>query len=130
MNLFLQKQKKYFFHLQLLLLSFLLIPGLFNKTIGQSNCFPAPQEIITNSNGEAANYNLVYHLPLPVTSADWNQQSDIPYAVNNAAALGSASFSRVAYYVKLQSAVFGTQWVWVSMDAFTNNINLIGIPTG
>ena len=96
MNLILQKQKQIFVHLQLLLLSFLLLPGLFNETKSQANCFPAPQEIITNSNGEAANYNLVYHLPLPTTSADWNQQSDIPYLVTNSAALGSASFTRVA----------------------------------
>lgn len=99
----------------------------------QTNCgdpvFPAPSEILANA-PEASGYNLVYHLPIPAANQTWASQADVPYAINNSAALSAVPFTRVAYYLKLESALLGQQWVWVSMDAFTTNLSEIAIPTG
>jgi hypothetical protein len=73
---------------------------------------------------EASQFQMVYKLPIP-NIANWDQGSIIPYSINNAASLASASFSRIAYYLELDN-----KWVWVSMDKFTSNVALTGIPTG
>ena len=68
---------------------------------------------------EADGYTLAYEL-IPnggVTGASF------PYTVNNTAAIGA--FDRVAYYLELDGV-----WVYASMDAFTANVNQIGIPYG
>ncbi|MDP1763474.1 MAG: HYR domain-containing protein, partial [Sediminibacterium sp.] len=82
-----------------------------------------PSSILANV-PEASQYQLVYKLPIP-NSANWDAGSVIPYSVNNAAALAGINFGRVAYYMELDN-----KWVWVSMDKFTNNVALTGIPTG
>ncbi|KGL63146.1 immunoglobulin-like domain-containing protein [Polaribacter sp. Hel1_85] len=84
--------------------------------------FTAPSTIINNV-PEAANYDMVYQLNVPNT-ASWNTQDQVPYAVNNVAGLNGVSYNRIAYYIELDN-----NWVWVSLDAFTNNMNEIGIPT-
>src|SRR5437879_784529 len=60
--------------------------------------FPAPAEILSNVS-EASGYNLVYHLPIPLTDQGWNTQAQIPYSENNTAALSSTPYTRVAYYM-------------------------------
>ncbi len=106
---------------------------LISPGYAQTNCgdpqFPAPAEVLANV-PEAAGYNLVYHLPIPAANQAWLSEADIPYAVNNSAALSSAPYTRVAYYMKLESVFLGPQWVWVSMDAFSSNLSEISIPTG
>ena len=52
---------------------------------------------------------------------------DIHYGVDNHAAI-TQPFDRIAYAVELQGAN-GNQWVYVSMDAFTNDLTKIGVPT-
>ncbi len=91
--------------------------------------YPANAEILANV-PEASGYNLVYQLPVPATDQNWQSLSDIPYSVNNSTALSSTPFTRVAYYVKLVSPQFGTQWVWVSMNTFSNDLSRVGIPIG
>jgi len=91
--------------------------------------FPAPTSIVATV-PEAAGYNMVYRLPIPGTDQAWASQADVPYLINNSAALAGMPFSRVAYYLKLESQALGVQWVWVSMDAFTNDVSRIGIPVG
>lgn len=88
------------------------------------NTSNAPASILANV-PEAAQYKLVYQLNVP-NAAQWSSQTQIPYTVNNAAALAGASFNRVAYYMELDNG----KWVWVSMDKFTSDPSLIGIPTG
>ncbi|MEH6538409.1 MAG: LamG-like jellyroll fold domain-containing protein, partial [Psychroserpens sp.] len=83
--------------------------------------FPAPALALSNI-PEAANYNLVYELNIPNT-ASWNTNSQVSYAVNNAAALTNIPFTRVAYMMELDG-----KWVWVSFDQITQNYNQIGIP--
>lgn len=88
------------------------------------NISNAPASILANV-PEASQYKLVYQLNVP-NAAQWSSQAQIPYTVNNAAALAGASFNRVAYYMELDNG----KWVWVSMDKFTSDPSLIGIPTG
>ncbi|MCB0524017.1 MAG: HYR domain-containing protein [Saprospiraceae bacterium] len=89
---------------------------------GAAITYPAPATILSNV-AEASQYELVYQLNIP-NSANWDNQNQVPYAVNNTAALGAVNFDRIAYYMELDG-----EWVWVSADAFTTNINQTGIPT-
>ncbi|MES2332665.1 MAG: LamG-like jellyroll fold domain-containing protein [Bacteroidota bacterium] len=91
--------------------------------VGSVSGSGVPAGILANV-PEASQFQMVYKLPIP-NSSNWDQGSVIPYSVNNAASLASASFNRIAYYLELDS-----KWVWVSMDKFTSNVALTGIPTG
>jgi hypothetical protein len=97
----------------------------FTVTVTDSEApvFAVPANILANV-PEASQFQLIYKLPIP-NVANWDASSVIPYSINNAAALASNSFSRIAYYLELDG-----KWVWVSMDKFTNNVALTGIPTG
>ena len=83
--------------------------------------FPPPS-IVTSNVPEAALYDLVYALDIP-TASNWDTTAQVPYSINNAAALSIYPFTRVAYFLQLDST-----WIWVSFDAFTTNLNNIGIP--
>ncbi|MEJ8757208.1 gliding motility-associated C-terminal domain-containing protein [Pontibacter sp. H259] len=85
--------------------------------------FAAPASILSEVS-EAAHYNLAYTLDVP-DNANWDDQSQIAYAVNNAAALQGKPIKRIAYALQLDD-----KWVWVSMDAFSQNVSKLGIPTG
>jgi len=73
----------------------------------------------------AVNYEVVYELDIPNTAA-WNN-NPIPYAIDNATNVIDGSFPRVAYYLELVSGT-ATQWVYVSMDTFTTNASMLGVP--
>jgi hypothetical protein len=49
--------------------------------------------------------------------------------VDDSQSSGVVSFSQIDYYMELQSKIYGTQWVWISMDAFTHDMAQIGVPT-
>lgn len=66
-------------------------------------------------------YKLVYELDL----ADLGPE--VRYTVDNRNDFDS--FDRIGYLVELQSSEHGDQKVFVSMKAFTEDINKIGIPT-
>ncbi|WP_232058280.1 HYR domain-containing protein [Nibribacter ruber] len=85
--------------------------------------FAAPSNLLANVS-EAANFNLAYTLNIPNT-ADYNSPDDILYAVNNASSLQGKAITRIAYALELDN-----KWVWVSMDAFSQNVSELGIPTG
>ncbi len=82
----------------------------------------APRGAINNV-PEAAKYTLVYSLDIPNAA---NYSAGITYTVDQRADV--SGLSRVAYYLELGSAS-GTNFIWVSMDALTNNVNVIGVPT-
>ncbi len=97
--------------------------------IGQPFVIPTPENAMTatqvfNRVPEASNYVLAYELQPngSVTGANF------PYTVNNKATI--SPFSRVAYYMELGADSASSNWVYVSMDAFTSNIDQIGIPYG
>ncbi len=71
---------------------------------------------------EAAAYELVYEVDLKTMGPE------IKYAVNRAAEIAGA-FDRVGYFIELLPAGGGRQWAWASMDAFTDDLKKIGIPT-
>lgn len=70
---------------------------------------------------EAKDYQLVYELDLAGLG------SPIRYAVDNHAGIQGA-FDRIAYFVELSDADWNTQDVYVSMDAFTDDISKVGVP--
>ncbi|MBR3222915.1 MAG: hypothetical protein IKF72_11900 [Kiritimatiellae bacterium] len=75
---------------------------------------------------EFNNYRLIYDLDMPV-KGNYAAQP-VGYNVDDAAKVGA--FSRVAYYMELQKAGEPMQYVWVSMDAFTNDATRVGVPVG
>lgn len=71
-------------------------------------------------------YKLVYAMNLPESRAYfWN--TCLPYEIDRHKDMGR--FSRVAYYLELRKPGENLQYVWVSMDAFTEDAGKIGIPT-
>lgn len=74
---------------------------------------------------EAKHYRKVYEIDLG-NSLDFSN-SEPEYAIDRHTRFGE--FSRVAYYLELENSVGEFQYVWVSMDAFTDDASKIGIPT-
>jgi len=77
---------------------------------------------------EAGSYSLVYEFPIPATTPGWNA-NPVPYSVDNSTNIVPGSFSRIAYYLEMVTAGGATQWLYVSMSAFTTNAAKIGVPT-
>ena len=73
---------------------------------------------------EAAAYALVYSLDIPDRP---NYANDVTYTIDRRTEV--SRFSRVAYYLELQQLGGPLNFIWVSMDAFTMDVNQIGIPT-
>ncbi|MBR1588771.1 MAG: hypothetical protein IJ658_10650, partial [Kiritimatiellae bacterium] len=90
---------------------------------------PGPESHVPAS--ELSQYRLVYDLNVPTNIAHkgWYAQA-VPYAVNNAKHVAKGGFSRVAYWFETVRADNGRHdWVWVSLDAFTDDPGAIGVPT-
>ena len=79
---------------------------------------------VTHNVAEAADYTLVYSLAIPDV-ADYS--SSITYDVDQRRQVDR--FSRVAYYLELQTKDGPLNYLWVAMDAFTTNVDQIGVPT-
>jgi sialate O-acetylesterase len=71
---------------------------------------------------EAKAYRLVYDLDLGKLGAD------IQYDADNHMSIPQP-FDRIAYFLELQHADGNTDYVYVSMDAFTSDLEKIGVPT-
>lgn len=74
-----------------------------------------------NTVPDIGDYRLVYELDL----AELNREFE--YSIDNRKTTGS--FDRIGYYLQLESKEFGNQDLFVSMKAFTEDVNQIGIPT-
>lgn len=83
-----------------------------------------PPQIPANA-PEAADYKLACLLNLPSTAPNWNGNGTV-YDVDNRTYL--PPFSRVAYYLELATNGGPTNWIFVSMNAFTADPNKIGVP--
>jgi sialate O-acetylesterase len=70
---------------------------------------------------EAKDYQVVYDLDLTKLGPA------IKYDVDNHANI-KKPFDRIAYFVELQDANMNTQDIFVSMDAFTDDLGKIGVP--
>ncbi|WP_075081963.1 sialate O-acetylesterase [Mariniblastus fucicola] len=66
-------------------------------------------------------YDLVYELNLAKLG------DQIKYDRNNSASIGA--FDRIGYLLELNSSEYGDQKLFVTMDAFTDNVKAIGVPT-
>jgi lysophospholipase L1-like esterase len=75
---------------------------------------------------ETLGYQLVYTLHLP-NAANYGANG-VPYAVDNHLAVTGA-IDRIAYYLELQTPGGQLQYVYASMEAFTQDVRLIGVPT-
>ncbi|HRZ92963.1 MAG TPA: hypothetical protein P5022_08655, partial [Candidatus Paceibacterota bacterium] len=73
---------------------------------------------------EAASYSLVYSLDIPNTPS---YPSAVLYDIDLHAYY--PNFTRVAYYLELQSPGSPLSYIWVSFDAPTADLNRIGVPT-
>jgi len=71
---------------------------------------------------EAEDCQLIYDVDLSKLGAD------VTYDVNNAGTF-KGGFDRVGYFLDIQKPGEGVRYVYVSMDAFTDDITKIGIPT-
>ena len=71
---------------------------------------------------ESHNYELIYEADLN------NLGKTIDYETDHTASF-IGQFDRIAYFLELGNEDGETQWVYVSMDAFTDDVKLIGIPT-
>lgn len=72
-------------------------------------------------------YTQIYGLNLNDSA---NLHSSVPYSLDNANTIADGSFTRVAYHLELQLESGGPlNYVWVSMDAFTTDASLLGVPS-
>jgi len=77
---------------------------------------------------ESSQYSLVYSLDITDTVNYY--QSPPPYSVDNHLQQEfMMGIERIGYFMELNSALYGYQWLWVTMNAFTNDTAKIGIPT-
>ena len=100
----------------------LIAPG---STIAVADAAVLPPEITANAGALASGYRLVYTLDIPVRG-NFNSVSNF-YTINQSSATNA--FDRVAYYMELQKPDGTVQYLWTSMDAFTNKLPAIGVPT-
>ena len=95
---------------------------VFSNTLGPENHVPTE---------EFAKYRLVYDLNVPrqIDHKGW-YALPVPYKPDKSKSVAKGSFSRVAYWFETVSATNGAhEWVWVSLDAFTDDPGAIGVPT-
>jgi sialate O-acetylesterase len=71
---------------------------------------------------EGAEYELVQDLDLKTLGPE------IRYTVDRSGEITGA-FDRVGYFMELLPSGGGRQWVWTSMDSFTDDVKKLGVPT-
>lgn len=74
----------------------------------------------------ADGYQLVYTLPIE-NQASYNLTGSVPYSINNSNSITNP-FDRIAYYLELDDGS-GIKYAYASMNAFTSNIDHVGLPT-
>jgi len=112
----------------------LTVNNVRDLTVGQTPIAPdsqttflarnTPQRGVYHNVAEATNYTLVYSLEIPDTPG---YQHGCTYDVDLHAYV--TNFSRIAYYLELQTATSPLEFMWVSVDAFTTNVVQVGVPT-
>ena len=96
-------------------------PNLMGGTglpAGACRAGEVPDYLGLNSLGK--DYELIYEL-------DLNElQGTINYSIDHSENI--ASFDRIGYLVELESSAYGNQALFVSMDAFTDDVKKIAVP--
>jgi sialate O-acetylesterase len=108
----------------------LATPNLVNKAGLPTATFragkvPEPKVADPVKISEMDGYRIVYQINIPA-NADY---STLPpkYEIDNSAK--TAPFTKVAYMIELQKIGGEVQYAFASMDAFTDDVSKIGIPT-
>ena len=105
--------------------SMLAEPNLMNVEGLPASAFRAGKvpvrDLLVMDVPEAKDYQLVYDLDLAKIG------DTISYDVNNSAKI-KKPFDRIAYFMELKTGE-DTKYVFVSMDAFTDDLGKIGVPT-
>ncbi len=106
--------------------SMLAEPNLVNGAGLPASAFRAgnvpKRDLLALKVPESKEYQLVYDLDLGKLGPAF------AYDVNSCAKV-SRKFDRIAYFLELQGADGDTQYLYVSMDAFTDALDKIGVPT-
>jgi sialate O-acetylesterase len=106
--------------------SMLAEPNLMNAEGLPAGAFRAgtvpKRDLLALNVPEAKDYQLVYDLDLAKLG------QSITYDADNHAQLHQP-FDRIAYFLELQGSDSNTKYVYVSMDAFTDSLEKIGLPT-
>lgn len=101
-------------------------PNLMNSAGLPASAFRAgtvpKRDLLVMKVPEAKAYQLIYDLDLAKLGPSFS------YDVNNCPNF-KGPFDRVAYFLELQGTDGDTQFIYVSMDAFTTALNQIGVPT-
>jgi sialate O-acetylesterase len=101
-------------------------PNLMNAEGLPAGAFRAgkvpERDLLAMNVPEAKDYQLVYDLDLG------KLDEKVTYQVDNHLKLGKP-FDRIAYCLELQGADGRTDYVYASMDAFTDSLDKIGVPT-
>ncbi|MGD0090061.1 MAG: hypothetical protein ABSE73_09085 [Planctomycetota bacterium] len=92
------------------------------KLLDELKSLPPPPDRLEASAPESKDYQLVYDLDLA------RMGHDITYDVDNRSKI-KQPFDRIAYFLELQPNTGAMQYLYVSMDAFTDDLGKIGIPT-
>ncbi len=77
---------------------------------------------------EAGAYSVIYALDIPNEDITRFNHDGVPYKIDNASKLAGKPFTRIAYYLELKKPGEDTEWVYVSVNAFTNDLTKIGVP--
>ena len=75
---------------------------------------------------EAKQYRKVYRFDIPMANFKADVEDPV-YAIDVHANV--KAFSRIAYYVELRDSNDALSYLWVSMDAFTDDASKIALPT-
>jgi sialate O-acetylesterase len=106
--------------------SMLAEPNLMNAAGLPAGAFRAgdapKRDLLATKVPEAKSYELVYDLDLAKLG------SSITYDVDNHEKINKP-FDRIAYFLELGNADGRIDYLFVSMDAFTDQLRLIGVPT-
>ncbi len=101
-------------------------PNLMNGDGLPTSAFRAgnvpKRDLLAIKVAEAKDYQLVYDLDLAKLG------KTISYTTDNHASI-TRPIDRIAYFLELQQANGETQFIYVSMDAFTTELDKIGVPT-
>ncbi|HUD49241.1 MAG TPA: sialate O-acetylesterase [Candidatus Baltobacteraceae bacterium] len=106
--------------------SMLAEPNLMNSDGLPTGAFRAgtvpKRDLLVLKVPEARDYRLVYDLDLEKLGGDFHYDADKHEGITQ-------PFDRIAYFVELQKADGNTEYVYASMDAFTSDLEKIGVPT-
>lgn len=89
--------------------------------------YPDPDSVL-ESLREKEKYRIVYSFD-PVNSQTLNGGRDMKYDIDDSDRFTGKTIRRIAYFMALDLAGGGSEYVFVSMKPFTQDVKKIGVPT-